>query len=171
MVKRPRQVIGGQMTNVFAVTSRIAYHWTYWPGSCQLVAVSRGPFQTQLDGLTSLWKKESQVPLVPSFAGGHDSPTLDHARPGEWSKKFPILCGYLLDGAWPDGTPRKPGKVFISPSLGKWEFTLKETNHELVLVVVVEEPHLGLEALEAALGVSVPPWRPDPWGKAGRRKK
>lgn len=107
------------------------------------------------------------MPKMPEKAGGAAVP---YAEGGDWVKAYPLLLGYMVDSAWPDGAHRAPGRLFLAPEGGQWVATLKEPTQGLILRVSVQYPAEAWPALEAALRLPAPPWQADPWEK-GRRKK
>jgi hypothetical protein len=171
MPRRISWLLGKGYSERYVVHRNFALLLRYWPRSVELVQHVRGSFPTWDSGLKALSSVERRMPAKPTLDGGGNNVLPPHADPGRWGEFAPLVCGYLTDPTWPDGTPRVPARVFITPGGGHWEFTLKEPSTGLLLVCTTALPDEGIPTLEQLLKGVNPPWRADPWARVAKGKK
>jgi len=93
---------------------------------------------------------------------------------GPWGKAYPLLCAWLCDAAWDDGSP-----------LGKTRLSLFRAGPELIAALQVADlggvrvesraadPLSAIAELEQLLSLPAVPWQQDvyPIGQMGKKKK
>lgn len=148
-----------------------AWWWRYWPDRCQLMASCKIGKCSPADAVLLLLAVERSIVakrISMSPAGLPSKEPL--ALRGFWEKELPELASFMVDSHYDDGSPRQAGKLFIAIQNGMWVATLKDPNQGLELSVMVVAPEQIMQALDAALSSTAPPWRVDQWA-AGRSKK
>jgi hypothetical protein len=172
MPRRISRLIGKCREERTVVLSSTALQLSYCYQKCFLVRVARGRFVSRAAGEHALASAEFLMPVLPPTGPSASQALTPHADGGLLAKKCPLLSSYLVDPAWPDGAPRLPSRIFVTPGNGQYEFTLKEPTAGVLLVVMVTEFMEGFTALESLLTSTNPPWRADPWARSvGKKKK
>lgn len=111
-----------------------------------------------------------RMPLKkPSCGSGNScgSPVL--ASPGDWGRKYPLVCEFLSTSVWEDGSSREPGSLTLFVQDGRWKACLncKDTNR--VAFVSSETPTDLLSMIEKGLDGDRLDWRAQK-GTQGARK-
>jgi hypothetical protein len=84
-----------------------------------------------------------------------------------WLKKYPVLCNYLLDDRWDDGTSREPSALSLSVRDGMIALALNDKALKQSLYTQAGTVVAALALMEGALKDGTGMWRP--WN-AGKRK-
>lgn len=89
---------------------------------------------------------------------------------GEWGSLFPLLCEWLCDGSYPDGTPLGAVQLQLRREGSVLRATLKLSDQGgLMLRAVGGDPVSAFLALEVLLASETCPWERDPYPLAGAR--
>lgn len=72
---------------------------------------------------------------------------------------LPVLCDYLCQDAWPDGSARDPSIVLVMAEGGMFKACLSVKETDQTLWVSAEDPRNLLTLLEEALQTDRPSWR------------
>lgn len=83
------------------------------------------------------------------------------------------VMAHLCVVRFEDGTPRKPGRMFIETQGTMWKIVLKEPEGGLELAVCANTIDDALATADLLLGSDQCPWQLDPWqhGKINGKKK
>ncbi len=86
----------------------------------------------------------------------------------DWVKRFPLLCSYLADVLYDDGTLREASTLSIKHQDGLVLASLSDVDLERGLYRVGPCVRDALVAIEKALASPAADWRP--WKKGGSKK-
>lgn len=88
-------------------------------------------------------------------------------------KKLPNVMAHLCVCRYEDGTPRKPGRMFIETSGAFFKVVIKEPDDALEMLLNAPTIDDVFALADLMLGAEKAPWAPDPFAKArqGPKKK
>lgn len=148
------------------------WYWRLWPHGTELRAfvMTRDRSSANVKKILATDEARRMAKRIEAAGGGLPA-LVPLADGGEWTQRYPLLTGYLVDSNYDDGSVRRPGRMFVTAERGSWTVTLKDPDAGIELTVSVDKPEEMLAALEAALSTPQPPWRVDPWAKPRAKPK